>query len=262
MKPLAPSRPGRDLALQVGAVALFVLAWYLFSLTPMAGQADMPGPVESVAALVALAGTAEFWTALGLTVLTWALALAISIVIGVPLGLAIGRNRRAFDSSKLVIDFLRTLPALALIPVCILVFGANIAMAVVIGVITAVWPLIVQSIAAGQHADPVLHRVARSFRISPLERIRFVLAPDALAFIWPGLRLAVTASLLSTIAAQLIGGAPGLGLEILDTQIADNAPNLYAYVLTSCFLGLAINAGLLLLQRRLLWWHPSMRGAD
>lgn len=249
-------------ASQVLAVLLFLLVWHLFSVSDLAEKAGAPGPLPSFVELVLLFGVVDFWAALGWSVLSWLAALVIAVAIGIPLGIAIGRNRRALDSTKWTIDLLRTLPGLALIPVALLLFGASVTMAVIIGAFTAVWPLIVQSISAAEHADPVLHRVARSFRLSNADRIRFVLAPDTLAFIWPGLRIAVTASLLSTIGAQLIGGAPGLGLSILDAQIANQQPAMYAYVITACFLGLLINGGLALLQRRLLWWHPSMRGVS
>lgn len=260
MKRPADARARKDLLLQVSAVVLFVVAWHAFTLTETARLAEMPTPVGTFTAFVELLGTEPYWTAFGVTVFTWALALGLSVLIGIPVGLVIGRNRRVFDSTKVVVDFLRTLPALALIPLGLLLFRASVTMAVLIGLITAVWPLIVQATAAGQHADPVLHRVARSFRLTGRDRFSYVLAPDAIAFIWPGLRLAVTASLLSTIAAQLIGGAPGLGRAILDAQVANRTDELYAYVLTACLLGLAINGMLLVLQRRLLWWHPSMRG--
>ena len=254
-----PRRDARELLIQTGVVVLAVIVWYLFSLTPLAQNARMPGPGQTIVRFGELAVTEPFWVAIGATVLAWALALLLSIVVGIPVGLAIGRSKRAQDSTHFAIDFLRTIPALALVPLLLLLMGPTLGMVVSAAFLTAVWPVLIQSIYAGRLADPALHQMARSFRLSRWDRVRYVLTPDALAFIWPGLRLAVTASLLSTVAAQLIGAAPGIGSAILLAQLSDRTDSLFAYVLAACFLGLMINALLMWAQRKVLWWHPSMR---
>lgn len=255
------ARPAyRHLLLQAAVVALFFGTWHVFSLSEFAAKAEMPSPAGSLARLWELLFTDEYWRSLGTTVRSWATALAICVVVGIPCGLLIGRSRRAFDSTKFAIDFLRTIPSLALVPLALLLFGQTVTMVVLVCCLAAVWPLLIQSIYAGQHADPDLHRVARSFRLTRSDRIRYVLAPEALAFIWPGLRLSVTAALLVTIGAELVGSARGtLGYRILEAQVFNQPETLYAYVLTACLLGLTINGALVLVQRRLLWWHPSIR---
>lgn len=256
------ARPvSHDLLMQVAVVVLFFTAWHIFSLSVFAAKAEMPGPVGALTRLWELLFTEVYWRSLGTTVRSWATALAICVVVGIPSGLLIGRSRRAFDSTNFVIDFLRILPSLAIVPLALLLFGQTVTMVVVVCCFSAIWPLLIQSIYAAQHADPDLHRVARSFRLTWMDRIRFVLVPEALAFIWPGLRLAVNAALLVTIGAELVGSARGtLGFRILEAQVFNQPETLYAYVITSCLLGLALNGALVLAQRRLLWWHPSMRG--
>lgn len=250
----------RDLAIQTLVVIAAFVIWHLFSLTPFAERAELPGPLATLARLAELVVTAEYWSQLGVTVLAWACALVLSVLIGIPVGLLIGRSRRAQDSTHFLIDFLRTIPPLALVPLLLLLMGPTISTVVVTATITAVWPVLIQSIYAGRLADPALHQVSRSFRLTRTDRIRFVLMPDALAFIWPGLRMAVTAALLSTVAAQLIGSAPGIGQAIMSAQLSNRPDSLFAWVLTSCILGLVLNAMLMWAQRRVLWWHPSMRG--
>ena len=105
----------------------------------------------------------------------------------------------------------------------------------------------------------MLRQVARSFRLTLPERLRFVLAPDLLSFVWPGVRLAITVSLLVAVGAELIGAAPGLGSALQQSLLQNRNDSLFAYVLTACSLGLLVNAGLVLVQKRTLWWHPSVR---
>lgn len=260
----APRRGGfppavRDGLAQVAAVLLFFLAWYLFSLTDLAERAMMPGPVETVVRFVEFLPTGEFWLTLGQTMTSWGISLVLCLVIGIPLGLIIGRNRFVDDSTRITVDFLRTIPSLALLPLALLLLGASTGMVVLISFLAGVWPLLIQAIYAGRQVDPTLIQVSRSFRLKPIERIRFVLAPDVLAFTWPGIRLAVTATLLVTVGAELIGGAPGIGSSIQDALNVNNQTSMFAWVLTAAIYGLIINGLLVLVQRWLLWWHPSMR---
>lgn len=240
----------------------FLVVWGLFAQTPTADRADMPGPLAAFAELFERAATAEYWEAVVSTIGSWSMALLIALVVGVPLGLIIGRSRMAFDSSKWTIDFLRTIPSVAFVPLALLMLGRSQLMVIIVAAIPAVWPLIIQSIYAGQQADPILHRVARTYHLTWRDRVLYVLAPDALAFIWPGVRLATTAALLVTIFAELLGGTVGIGSAIMEAQIYNRPAALYAWVLTACFLGLILNGLLALVQKKLLAWHPSMRGKD
>lgn len=258
--PIMKTKKSRPWISQTLVILGFLAIWQIFSLSAYAQRADMPSPVKVVAELCEMLITADYWSTVGTTMGSWFVAMTLSLIIGVPVGLAIGRSNFAFDSSKWTIDFLRTIPSVALVPLALLLLGRSQLMVIVVAAIPATWPLIIQSIYAGQQADPILSRVARSLRLTKMDRLRFVLAPDAMAFIWPGIRLATTASLLVTIFAELLGGGEGLGKEIIDSQIYNRATDLYAWVLTACALGLAINGVLAIFQRRLLWWHPSMRG--
>lgn len=249
----------RGLITQVAVVAAALVIWHLFSLTTTAQRASMPAPVESFARFGELLFTSSYWGAVGSTMLSWSLALLLSLVIGIPVGMALGRSRRAAESGRFLIDFLRTIPSLAIIPLALLLFGPTNSMVVLVAWFTAVWPVLIQAMYAAEHADPTLARVARSFRLTRADRLRYVLAPEFLAFFWPGIRMAVTASLLVTVGAELIGGAPGVGRAIQDALLINNQATMFAYVITAALIGLIINAGLMLLQRKLLWWHPSMR---
>lgn len=247
---------------QVLVVLGFLIVWQLFSQTDTAMRADMPGPVTTFVALGELVVSADFWTAVSTTLSSWTMALVLALVVGIPTGLFIGRSTFAYDSTHGTIDFLRTIPAVAFVPLFLLVLGQSQLMVVLVAMIPAVWPLMIQSIAAGQQADPLLHRVSRSYRLTMQDRIMYVLAPEALAFVWPGIRLATTTSLLAVIFTELLGGKDGIGVELMDTQIYNQTDQLYAWVLTACALGLLINGGLAVIQKYVLGWHPAFRGKD
>jgi ABC-type nitrate/sulfonate/bicarbonate transport system permease component len=245
---------------QMAVVLAFGGLWQLFALSPTGTAARVPGPAQTIARWIELMVTADFWQALGATLASWAAAMLICLIVGIPAGMLIGASRKATDSTRFVIDFLRTIPAVALIPLALLVFGPHRPMVVFVAVSAAIWPVIIQSSYAAQQRDPMLRQVARSFRLNLADRLRFVLAPDLLSFIWPGIRLAVTVSLLVAVGAELIGAAPGLGMALQQALLQNRNDSLFAYVLTACSLGLLVNAVLVFIQKKTLWWHPSMRG--
>src|SRR5699024_9739621 len=141
---------------QILVVLAFLLAWPLFAQTDSAMRADMLAPMTTISALVELLVTLDFWAAVGTSMLSCGLAL----VVGIPIGLFIGRSRFAYESTHGTVDFLRTIPAVAFVPLFLLVLGQSQLMVVLVAMIPAVWPLMIQSIAAGQQADPLLHRVS------------------------------------------------------------------------------------------------------
>jgi len=91
--------------------------------------------------------------------------LTLSVILAVPIGLALGANDVIYRSSRFTIDFFRTIPPVALVPLLLLVFGATGQMVVTLIVIAAVWPLLLQSMYGVHQVDSVARDVARSYRL-------------------------------------------------------------------------------------------------
>ena len=243
----------------IAVIVVCLLAWQLFSLSSLARFADMPGPITVFSAWLKLSMSADYWGAIAGTIFSWALGLTLSVIVGVGLGIVIGSFRAATQSTRLLIDFIRTIPAVAIIPLLLLLAGATRTMIIIVVLLAAVWPLLVQTVMGVHQLDSSFAQVARSFRLSRRERLRFIVAPDLLAFVWPALRIAATLSLLVILTAEMFSGAPGIGAEV--TQAMNSLRNdvLFAYVVTSGVIGMIINSILMGIQRRLFRWHPSMR---
>lgn len=261
------TRPRRErggpwwLAGRVAVFAAFIGAWALFATTELAQISDLPSPFEAIAALVELVQTPEFWGTVGVTISAWGVGLALSVVIGIAIGLPLGSSRLAYLSTRVPIDALRSLPPIAIVPLVLLIMGAKLQTVIFMVVISAVWPIIVQSIYGVQNRDPELARVARSYRLSLRYRIAYVIAPELLVFLWPALRLAATLSLLVTVTTELITGAPGIGSAIRTATTSVRTDDLFAYVIVSALLGLAINLVLAGVQMKAFAWSNQVRGA-
>lgn len=242
------------------AVSSVLIIWQVAAMTPLVDTDSLPSPMMVLNALITLWGSSVYWTALGNTLSVWGTGLAVSALIGIPGGLLIGGSLRATQSTRWVIDFFRTIPTIALLPLVLLLFGATKQMGITMIVLSAVWPLLIQSMYAAKQIEPLLKWVVRVFRINTMDRLRFLWAPSVLLFVSTGMRLAATMALLMAIAAEYLGGAPGLGLELSSNELAFRRPEVFAYAFTAGMLGLLINIILVQFQRRVLWWHPIIRG--
>lgn len=271
-KPAVPAKAGprrattarrasrNGLAAKVAAIAAALALWQFIAVGPLIEPDTLPSPVEVLTALIGLSGEATYWTALGLTLRAWALGLLLCCAVGIPVGLLLGSSKAATRSTSWIIDFFRTIPTIALLPLVLLLFGTTIKMEITMIVAAAIWPMIIQSMYAAHEIEPLLKWVVRVFRISRLDRLRYLWAPSVSLMVSTGLRLSATMALLMTIAAEYIGGAPGLGSELSNMEQSFQRPEVFAYAFTAGVIGLCINMLVVFLQRHFLWWHPSIRG--
>lgn len=219
----------------------------------------MSPPTVIIRTLVDEMGTGTFWGALGNTLKGWASGLGLAIVIAVPLGVLIGANEWVFRSVRFVIDFLRPIPSIALLPLLMLVVGIQPALRTYMVALSALWPLLFQTMYGVQDVDPIARDMARSYRVGPVRRFFSVSLPGAAPFIATGLRLAVSVALLLAVGTEMVVGLPGLGYQIITAQYAGQLDRMYAFVAASGLLGMLITALFTRVERRALRWHPSQR---
>lgn len=246
----------------LGAVGILtvLVAWQLACDLGLLNSTSFPPPTEVIPNMVDQLGTRAFWSAAGETFKSTALGLAISVAIGLPLGVAIGLNRTAYLSTRVLVEMLKPIPPVALLPLGLIIFGTTLKMKLLLIVFGTLWPLLVQVTSGVRDADTVLLDTAQSYRLGKRRMITNVVLPTAGPYVATGLRLAAIAAFVLSIVTELVGSAPGLGLSMQAAQNGANYTELYALIIISGFFGLAINQLLALAERPLLHWHPSQRG--
>ncbi|MFW5419519.1 ABC transporter permease [Nocardiopsis sp. CNT-189] len=252
--------PGGDALLGTGGVLAFLLVWELVPRTSLVSADYLPPASKVLATLAERTATAKFWTAVGDTLAAWGLGLAIAVGAAVLLGFAIGTVPvlRAYTAST--VEFLRPIPSVALIPLAILVYGTDIASTLMLVIYAAFWQVYVQVLYGVADIDPVADQTARAYGLGRWARIRHLIWPTALPYLITGVRLGAAVALILTITAQLTIGSPGLGQEIAVAQSSGAPHVVYALIVATGILGVAVNTGVRALERRVLRWHPSVRG--
>jgi ABC-type nitrate/sulfonate/bicarbonate transport system permease component len=258
---VATRRPGFALYGVAGFAALLVLVEALPRLGAVS-PSYLPPTSRIASALVSEAGTGSFWSAVADTLIGWALGLLIAVVAGVVVGVVIGSVPLLRAVTASTVEFLRPIPSVALIPLAVLLYGTALQSTLLLVVYAAFWQVLVQVLYGVADVDPVADETARSYRLGAWARVRYLLWPTALPYVFTGVRLAAAVALVLAVTTELIIGSPGLGAEIGVAQSSNAVPTMYALIVVTGLLGVAINGAARLAERRLLAWHQSVRGEE
>jgi ABC-type nitrate/sulfonate/bicarbonate transport system permease component len=246
-------------ALPLASIVAILALWELLTRAGLLSQTTFPAMSETIAQLFALLGASSFWLAVLDTLKGWALGLAIAIGLGVPLGILIGSSRWLYRAVRVPMEFLRPIPSVALIPLAVLVYGTGLESKVFLAAFACFWPMLIQTIYGVQDADPVAIDTGRSFGLSRLQRMYRIVLPSAVPYIATGLRLTSAIALILAVTAELVIGSAGLGREINVAQQGGALDAMYALIIATGVLGLALNQLSTSVERRVLHWHPSHR---
>jgi ABC-type nitrate/sulfonate/bicarbonate transport system permease component len=238
-----------------GALAL----WELLTRAGVLNPDHIPTMTDTVSELVTLLGDGDFWSAVGSTLEGWALGLAIAAALAIPLGILIGSSAVAYRSLRFVIEFLRPIPSVALVPLAVLIYGVGLESKVFLAAFASFWPLFVQTLYGVQDVDPVATDTARSFGLGRFERLWRIKLPSAVPYIATGLRISSAVALILAVTAEIVIGSAGLGREINVARSSGAIELMYALIITTGLLGWLLNIITTRAERRVLHWHPSQR---
>jgi ABC-type nitrate/sulfonate/bicarbonate transport system permease component len=260
-QPLVQRRGAGFVLGTLGVLIAFAVA-ELVSRTNLVSPQDIPPASEIVGEFVSQLGTSEFWAQTWNTMLGWAIGLALASVGGIVLGMILGSSVYVRTALRPTVEFLRPVPSVALIPLAILVWGQDLGSKVFLVVIGALWPIVIQSMYGVSQVDDVARDTARSYGLDRRDRVRYLVLPSALPFIATGLRIASATALIVAVTAEVVVGNKGLGNGIALAQAGGNTVHMYALILATGVLGIVIHIAFSALERPLLRWHTSQRGAQ
>ncbi len=241
-------------------IAVFLGIWELVPTMGLVQAKYLPPASEVIVALAKDLGLTAFWIAVGDTMLAWFLGLLIAVVAAMALGLAIGMSTFLRHFTNSTIEFLRPIPSVALIPLAVLLFGVKIESSLLLIVYACFWQVLIQVLYGVADVDNVAMQTARSYGFSYAQRVRDVVFPTMLPYLMTGIRLAASVALILAITAELIIGSAGLGKEIALAQSGGAISGMYALILATGLLGVVINGVTRVVEKRVLSWHPSIRG--
>lgn len=220
---------------------------------------------DIIPSVIAIAGAfwselfGPMWKDLWATMGVWVIGLSIAAILAIPLGLLIGLSRFWTDSTKFLVEFVRPIPPIAILPLAILLLGTGPRMTVSLTIFASIWPLLYQAIGGVRDRDPVLTDTFRVYGMSKTQYFLLGVLPQSLPFVITGLKISATIALVVTVATEIVAGGQGIGYRIVQMSTAELYPEMYALIIVAGLLGLVVTYLLRLASRTLLFWHESER---
>ncbi|MEN5399518.1 ABC transporter permease [Achromobacter xylosoxidans] len=238
----------------IGPLALYVV-WDLVVRLQLVSPVLLPTPDATLVALAkGMAGgplLGDFLASVSRTLQ----AFVIAGVIGVPLGVLLGSNEKAYRSVEFLVDFFRSTPSSALIPLFLMIFGVTDMNKIAIAAFAAVLVILFNSAYGVINARKQRVMAARVMGASRWQIFKDVLIWESLQPTFVGLRSGVSMALVIVIVAEMfIGSDSGLGNRIINAQQVLNVRDMYASILAAGALGYVLNILFLVLEKRVVHW--------
>jgi ABC-type nitrate/sulfonate/bicarbonate transport system permease component len=182
----------------------------------------------------------------------------LAAAIAVTAGICLGYFRFVHSLAEMLIEFLRPMPSVAIIPVAILLLGIGDAMIVAVTVYASTWPILINTIDGVRHIERTLIDTGRTFGLRRWRILWQIILPGASPYIVTGLRVSLSIALILVTTAEMIAGRSGLGFFILDEERALRSSHMYAGVIVVALLGYSLNRLFVALEHRVMQWRRAM----
>lgn len=238
--------------LRLLTLAVIAAIWQWYAIT--VGGLLIPTFDGTVIAFGELFLDPEFWTAVWISNQAMLIGFGITIALGIPIGLFMGRYRPAEAFTDVYINILLVTPMAAIIPLIIMAIGFGLNARVLLVVLFAIPMVIVNSRAGVRQCDPYLIEMAQSFGANERSIWWRILLPGSMPAIMTGIRIGLSRSLTAMIVIELLLIAVGLGGLIINYRGAFQPESLYAVVVFVVFEALLLITFARWLERRLVPW--------
>lgn len=228
--------------LGLGTIVLVLAVWEIALRSGFAQYQNLPAPSAIAVGLVEIVRSGKLLEDTAHTMLSVLVGWTVALALGVILGLLLGRSATIRRYTLASIEVLRPMPGIAFAPVALLLFGFSLQMELMVIILPALWPVLINTMGAVMGVHARLFEVGRTFRLSHTEILRKIMLPAALPGVLVGARLSLTLALVLAIVAEMIGNPAGLGYAVVREQQAMRPELMFAYVFAIGVLGVVLNA--------------------
>lgn len=240
-------------------IYIFIALWELL---PRAGIIDpifLPPASDVGATLLELTLSGVIFDHLFISLQRAALGFGLALIIGIPLGIAIGWYKNFERFVDPLMQMLRNIPTLAVYPVFILFLGIGEISKIAIIFMVTIWKIMINTTSGVKSVDPLLIKSARAMgATSNWDIFKKVVLPSSIPPIVTGVRLGATSAILVLVAAEMLGAKSGLGFLVISSQYNFLISEMYAAIVVLTVLGLVTNYALVWFEKRATKWKEEV----
>jgi sulfonate transport system permease protein len=260
--PVRPARQARRFPGWTRVLSLLVVVglWQLASSTGLlpASKLASPASIVHTAYTLIITNSPTYGTLQGSLLASferWAIGFALGVSIGVLLAILTGLSRVGEIVADPILQALRSVPLLGLIPLFIVWFGIGQLPKILFVMLSALFPVYLNTFAGIRGVDSKLGELGRVLGLRRGEMIRHIVLPGALPSALTGLQLSVISSMLALVVGEQINATSGLGFMITQAQQFLNNSVIMVALIVYAILGLLLNGAVRLLERKALAWR-------
>jgi NitT/TauT family transport system permease protein len=249
-------RAGTVVRITLGIVAFLLVAEFVTRLE-LVPPIYLPRASTVVLRILELSLDPKFLGNVAATVYAWSIGLSLATLICVPLGILLGSSHLAHQMSAPLVEFMRPIPSVALIPLGILLWGQGLPMKVILVAYATAWPILLNTIYGVHDVDPVAVQTARCFGLGRGAILWRINLPSAAPFVFTGIRISASIGLVVVVAAELLASADsGIGSYILYVSTSGgHMDSVLAGAAIAGIVGVLINGILGLIDRHAFAWR-------
>ena len=254
------SKIGENTAYALGLPVLLVVIWGIWA--TLAPAQFFPSPTELVEAFIDTWIGPAFFTDVLPSLGRLAIGIVLSVLIGIVAGTLIGLNRWLRELLEPMLEFFRAVPPPVLLPIAVVLMGPTDAMKIVVIVIGSLWPVLLNTIEGVRSTDSVMTETARSFAVTSMERLRFLVLPAASPRIMAGVRQSLSIALILMVISELGYSSSGLGFQIVYFQRNYLIAEMWSGIVLLGLVGVLLAAIFTLVERRVLRWYHGIKEVE
>lgn len=239
----------------VYGVIFVIILWYVLYALQIINPLFLPTPHVVISELIRFLLTSAMWKDIGISLLRVFISLILAMVIGIPIGLLMGYYKKINSTFEIVVDFFRSLPALAVFPLLMLFFGIGDSSKIATTVFSCSMIIIINSMYGVIHSKKARQTLATMMDAGPLERLIRVTLPEALPQIFVGIRTGISFAVSIVIVTEMfIGTGGGIGHRIYDAALTYRIPEMYSSIIIAGLMGYLLNKGFIKIERKIIHW--------
>jgi NitT/TauT family transport system permease protein len=236
----------RNALVLIGALLLLWQGAYWWT-----GDVALASPLATVRYTAKLVASESFGMHLFDTLRAFAIAYALSVVIGLAVGFWLGFDRLSGDALEPMIVAVYAVPKLTLYPILLLAFGLTLSAKVAFGVLHGVIPIILFTLSAVHNTKPILIKTGRVLKLTRFQMVRWILFPAAIPEIFTGLRVGFALTLIGSLLAEMFASQRGLGYLLMNGIGLHNVELIMAVTLIIVVFAASVSTLLLYFDHRL-----------
>jgi len=219
-------------------------------------------PSAIALAFVGLARSGQLWTALSQSLQPFAVGYGLAILIGIPLGLVIGRFRAVEAAFGIYITAGYAMPLVALVPLLVLWLGLGFKVKAAVVFLMSVFPIVINTWLGVTAVPKTLIEVGKSFVAPDIVILRCIILPATLPYIMAGIRLAVGRAVVAMVIAEFFTTISGLGAVIINSANNFDTATMFVPIILLMIMAVGLNALIGVIEHKVAPWQAEISGRD